>query len=123
MLEPALQIITTIAALVIVLLLAWVTLRWMSKRMPGLSGGSGRMINVLDRVTVGKNASILLIRVQDKVILVAASEHAFEKLYEFDDPDGTVSSVQDMESVKFSSVLKDAASKFSTHRKNEEDKP
>ncbi|NLW78099.1 MAG: flagellar biosynthetic protein FliO [Ruminococcaceae bacterium] len=102
-----LRVLGTIAALVLVLFLAWLLLRWMNKRMPGMSG-SGKMIKVLDRTAAGKNSSILLLRVEDKVLLVAISEHAIEKLCEFDDPDEQIKPPPTPDYPSFSSTLRNA---------------
>lgn len=101
-------------ALILVLLAAWLLLRWMNNRMPGMgSGGASRLVKVLDRVPVGKNSSILLLRVQDKVLLVAVTEHGAEKLCEFDDPDGLIAPDTPAGEVPgFAAVLKDTARKM-----------
>jgi flagellar biosynthetic protein FliO len=109
---------STLLALVLVLFLAWLLLRWMNRRVPGMGGG-GRLIKVLDRTQAGKNSSILLLRVQDKVFLVAVSEHAIEKLYEFDDSDGQIAPPKAPEYASFSNTLKDAAKRFSTRGKGD----
>lgn len=102
-----------ILALVLVLLLAWLVLRWLNNRMPGLGGGSTeRMIRVLDRVAVGKNVVVLLVRVKDTVMLVAVSDHAIEKLAEFDAADGSFDVKKAAaENPSFAAALKDAVAK------------
>lgn len=111
MLEALGQILWVVIALALVLGLAWVLLRWMNKRVPGMGGGA-RLIKVLDRVALGKSGSLLLVRVQDKVLLVAFSERAVEKLCEFDDPDGTLSLPDVVDTPSFAAALKDAAAKI-----------
>ena len=104
------RILGAMVALVLVLLAAWMLLRWMGSRMPGMGGGgASRLVKVLDRVNVGKGSCILLLRVQDKVLLVAMTEHGTEKLCEFDDPDGTMMPPVQAEVPAFSTALKDAA--------------
>ncbi len=112
--EVVLRILTAILSLAFVLFLAWVVIRWMGGRMPGMAaGGKGRMINVLDRVNTGKNSGLLLVRVGDKVLLVAYSEHNVQSVYDFDDPEGAfVPYVPPASGMSFTDALKDAASKF-----------
>lgn len=121
--ETILRILGAIAALALVLFLAYVILRWLNKRMPGVGGGasSGRMITVLDRVTLGKNSSILLVRVQDRVFLVGISEHAVQTLAEFDDPDGELTLPAAGENPGFSAAMKDAVAKMGFGKKDKGD--
>lgn len=120
--EVVLRVISALAALVVVLLLAWLLLRWLNKRMPGMSGGSARMITVLDRVAVGKSGVVLLLRVQDKVFLVAVNEHAIEKLHEFEDPEGIMKLPDVVANPSFAEALKDAAGKVGFGKKKDENK-
>lgn len=108
------RIMGALVALILVLLAAWMLLRWMNNRVPGMGGGgAARLVKVLDRVAVGRNSSILLLRVQDKVLLVAMTEHGAEKLCEFDDPDGTIAPDTPAGDVPgFAAVLKDTARKL-----------
>ena len=100
-------------ALVLVLLAAWLLLRWLNNHVPGMGGGTTRLLKVLDRVAVGRNSSILLLRVQDKVLLVAMTDHDAEKLCEFDDPDGTIAPPVTAGQVPgFAAILKETAQKM-----------
>lgn len=100
-------------ALVLVLFLAWVALRFLNKRMPGLGGGgASRAIHVLDRVMVGKNSSVILLRVKDTVMLVAFSEHGVQKLYEFAAEEGEYEPARPGELPSFTAALRDAAKKL-----------
>lgn len=123
--EIVLRILGAIVSLGVVLLLAWLVLRFVNRSVPGFSGSSARMIKVLDRVSFGRNSSLLLIRVQDTVMLVACSEHAIEKLCEFDDPEGKLQPPKPAENVNFAAALKDAAAKAGIKPKgrNGGDKP
>lgn len=111
--EAVLRIIGALFSLAVVLFLAYAVLRWMNKRVPGLNGpvGNQRLIEVLDRVSAGRNSNIMLLRVQDKVILVAMSENSIEKLQEFDDPDRKISRGETPDEISFAAILKDAAAK------------
>ena len=118
-LEVAGRIVTAILSLVLVLALAYFVLRWMGKRAPGVMSGKGRMITVLDRVSTGRNSGMMLVRVGERVLLVAYSEHNVEKVYDFDDPDGKfVPPLPPGNMMNFSDALKEAASKFGAGKKN-----
>ena len=110
--DVILKILGAIVALGVVLFLAWFTLRLLNKRMPGMSGGNNRLIQVLDRVAFGKNGSLLLVRVQDKVFLVAISEHAIQTVHTFEDPDEIMKLPQLNETIPFSDAFKQAVSKL-----------
>lgn len=111
--EITVRMFGLVAALALVLFLAWAVMRWMNKRLPGLGGGGGgRLIHVLERMPVGKSGQLLLVRVQDKVLFVAVSEHNAEKLCEFDDPEGLITGPEVMENPSFSEALKDAMGKI-----------
>lgn len=110
--ETILRIIGALAALALVLFLAWFILRWLGGRMNGVSGGGKRLLNVLDRVSCGRNSSLLLVRVQEKVFFIAVSEHAIEKIGEFDDPNGELQLPPPGEMIPFSEALRQAAQKL-----------
>ena len=110
--EAVARIIGAIFSLVFVLFLAYLLLNWLNKRMPGMSGGAGRLIQILDRVPAGRGGTIMLLRVQEKVLLVAVTEKTATKLCEFDDPEGQIKNAELPENVHFSAVLKDALGKF-----------
>lgn len=118
--ETIMRILGAIAALALVLFLAYILLRWLNKRMPGLGAGgaAGKMITVLDRVTLGKNSSILLVRVQDRVFLVGISENAVQTLAEFDDPEGELTLPDKGENPSFSEAMKDAVAKMGFGKKD-----
>lgn len=119
--EAAKQIIGALLALVLVCALAWVVLRWINQRMPSLGGGSTkRLITVLDRVAVGKNAVVLLLHVGGRVMLVAVSDHAIEKLAEFDAENGEFEVPATPDNPSFAAALKDAASKAGFLKKDPE---
>ncbi len=110
--ETILRIMGALAALALVLFLAWFTLRWLGTRMGGTPGGSNRLLHILDRVSFGKNSSLLLVRVQQKVYFMAVSEHAIEKIGEFDDPEGLIQTPSPTEVLPFSDTMKQAMQKL-----------
>lgn len=82
-LESVTTALTTLAALVAVLLAAWFILRWMGRKMPGQTGS--RHIKVLDRVTVSQNQGLLLVSVGGKIMLIGFSDGAVQKLCDVDE--------------------------------------
>ncbi len=110
--ETILRILGALAALALVLFLAWFILRWMGSRMGGTPGGAKRLLNILDRVSFGKNSSLLLVRVQSKVYFLAVSDHAIAKIGEFDDPDGEIQTPPPGEMIPFSDAMKQAMQKL-----------
>jgi flagellar biogenesis protein FliO len=115
----ALQFIGALVALALVLLLAWVVLRWVNKRRPGYGGGNAsRAIRVLDRVVVGRNSTLLLLRVKDTVMLVAVSEHAIQKLAEYDASEADCAPHTAADLPSFAQALRDAGKKLGLGKKD-----
>lgn len=120
--EALLRIIGAIAALALVLFLAWLMMRWLGRRMPGLSTGQSRLIKVLDKTSFGRNSGLLLVRVHDKVLLIGFTDHATTTLGEFDDPEGKIAKVEDVAQPSFTEALKGAAEQLGFKRdKNGQD--
>lgn len=117
------RVLGAVLALALVLASAWLLLRWINRRIPGMSGGSGRLIQVLDRVSAGRNGSLMLIRIKEKVMLIGISDNHVEKLCEFDDPDETMKLPTPQDLPSFTDALKDAAKKFTGHPKDGGDAP
>ena len=106
------RIVGTLLALALVCLLAWALLRWINRLQPGMSGSSKRLIRILDRVSVSKNQSLLLVRVQNAVMLVAFNEHTAVKLAEFDAAKGGFDPETSSDTPpSFSSALRDTLSR------------
>ena len=88
--EAIVRVLGAILALALVLFLAWLVLRLLNRAMPGLQGtaaGRGRFVQVPERIPYGKGPTLLLLRVQSTVILVACSVPAGEKLWGIYVPD------------------------------------
>ncbi len=113
--ETVLRILGTLLALVFVLALAWFILHWLNSRTGNLGGfaRSGRLLQVLDRMTIGKNSTLLLVRVQSKVYLIAVSDHSIQTINEWDDPEHTIQAPPPPENLlSFQDALKEAAKKL-----------
>jgi flagellar biosynthetic protein FliO len=117
--DVVVRLISAGLVLVLVLLLAWLVLRWLSRRMPGAGVPTKkRAIKVLDRLSMGRSGTVMLLRVKDKVLLVAMTDHGAEKLYEFDDPDGEFDLEKPGEAPAFADALKDAARRLRGKKKD-----
>ncbi len=113
--ETVLRILGSLIALVFVLALAWFVLHWLSSRTGSAYsfGRSGKLLQVLDRLAIGKNSSMVLVRVQSKVYLIAISEHCIQTINEWDDPDETIKAPPPPENLlSFQDALKEAAKKL-----------
>lgn len=117
--EVSLRIVGAIVALVLVLFLAWLLLNWLGNRMPGLRTGSGRLIQVLDRVSLGRSSGLMLVRVHTRVLLVGFSDKTIELISEFDDPDETIKKLDDAEPMGFQDALKSAAKQLGFGKKKD----
>ena len=111
-LESVTMALSTLAALVAVLLAAWFILKWMGKRMPGQT--SSRHIKILDRVVLGQDKCLLLVRVAGKAMLIGMTSGAATKLCDVDEdglePDAPLPSAQSFSSVFQSFLAKNKTS-------------
>lgn len=125
--EAIIRVLGAILALALVLFLAWLVLRLLNRAMPGLQGtsaGRGRFVQVLERIPYGKGTTLLLLRVQNTVMLVACTEHAVEKLWEIEDADGSFQPPAPGEMPSFADSLKSAAGRMGLGKRHDgEDKP
>lgn len=99
--ESVATALTTLAALVAVLLAAWFVLRWMGKKMPGQTGS--RHIKVLDRVMISQNQCIVLVRVGGKLMLIGFADGAVQRLCDVEEAALTVDAPA--EQAGFSGIL------------------
>lgn len=68
-------LVQTLLALAAVCVLAWVVLRWASRRGLGIHGGRGR-VQVLERTPLEPRRALYLVRIGDRVLLLGAGEGA-----------------------------------------------
>lgn len=118
--DATIKIVGALAALAFVLFLAWLVLRWIGKRTQGVGNAQQRHIKVIERMQVGRNSTLLLLKLNAKVLLVAVSERGAEKLYEFDDEDGKFDFKRPEALPSFAEALKSATKRFgSKHSKDD----
>ena len=82
--ENLLTIGSALASLLVVLLLALLTLRWMGRTMAP-QGGGGRHIRVVERVMVAQDKYLLLVSVGGKFMLIGMAGHSVTKLADLDE--------------------------------------
>ncbi len=68
-------LLQTLLALAAVCILAWVVLRWGSRRGFGIGLGGGR-VRVLERVPLDPRRSLYLVQVGEKVLLIGGGDGA-----------------------------------------------
>lgn len=95
--------------LAFVLFLAWFFLRCLGKSPLQMNS---RYIRVIDRVTVDRDRSILLVSVGDKTMLVAITSGGAQTLCEFTPEEQALYFSQQEPQQDFSSVLKQMTAKY-----------
>lgn len=103
--EQLATILTTLLALVFVILLAYITIRWMGSRMTGQKGA--RLIRVLDRVVIGQDKCLLVVRVGQQVMLVGMSGDSVVKLSDLPEL-RSLTELHQADSPDFSDAMRDA---------------
>lgn len=63
--EELLTLLGTVFAVILVLVLAYVCTRLLAGRLPGATIGSGQRIRVLEKIPVGKDSRLLLVKLGD----------------------------------------------------------
>lgn len=104
--EPFFTLLSALFALVFVLVLAYLTIKWMSGRMTGMKGS--KVINVIDRVMIGQDKCLLVVRVGEQTMLIGMSGDSVVKLSDLQDlPE--ITDIKGPEGPpEFSDVLRDA---------------
>ena len=100
-------ILFAIIALVGVLVLAYLTTRWLSSSSLGRRGKG--IIEILDRQPAAQDKSLLVVRVGKKILLVGVSSQNITKLTELDEDD--ISAASSPSDQDFASALKSALAK------------
>ncbi|MEG0541680.1 MAG: flagellar biosynthetic protein FliO [Angelakisella sp.] len=76
--QSALTIFSALCTLLFVLALAYITIKWMGSRMSVQT--NSRLIKVLDRVMIGQDKCLLVVKVAEETMLIGMSGDAVEKL-------------------------------------------
>jgi flagellar protein FliO/FliZ len=84
MLGDVLSIALALVGIIVVLILTYFASKWYAGRIGPIAGG--RYIKVVDRVSVGKTASVLLIELDGVQYLLGASENGVNVLKELEEP-------------------------------------
>jgi flagellar biosynthetic protein FliO len=86
-----------IGALLIVLGVLWLAARFMKGRILPLSGAAkDRRLKLVEKLSLSPKQAILLVRVDDREILIGVSEGAMESLTELDSSPTTEFTVRDL---------------------------
>jgi len=74
------QFLFYLAAVALVVTLAWLATRYIARRGAGDQQSQSRYLNVLDRMSLGPNRSLYLLSVAGKVLLIGQGEREFSLL-------------------------------------------
>ena len=74
----------TLAVLAVVLVLAYLTTRLVGTRLAGrvTGGGRGRHLTVVEQISVGKEAKLLLVKLEDHCLLLGVTQNGVTCLKE-----------------------------------------
>ncbi len=104
-LRDMLSILFVLAMLVLVLLLAYFTTKWLGGKMAAQS--SSRLIKIIDRTSLGREGALLIVRVADHTMLVGITENAIEKLCDLDGLEA-LEATEPPQALPFSAMLLDS---------------
>lgn len=105
--EGFLSIVMILAMMAAVVGLAYLATRFVGKRV--MPQGGGRHIKVLDRVQLGQDMALLLVRVAGKTMLIGTAQHEMRKLCDIEGDE--IPDPPDPEPMPFQQMLKDALRK------------
>lgn len=115
--EAITAILSVLFTLVFVLLLAWFFLRGVGK-ISGAQGAS-KHLKVLERVPLGKDQSLLLVAVDEKILLLGAAQGSITKLCDLDSTDAILAQLQQPQQ-NFSGILQQMMQKKSVAPKDDD---
>ena len=113
------RVIGTIVLMIAVFVGAYYFSKFFAKQYQPKIGGKARNIEIIERMAVGKDQSLALVRVSDKVFLLAFTAQSVTKIEEMDAslfPENTV--VQNMGENNFMTFFTDAYNNL-LNKKNE----
>lgn len=128
-----LSLIGSILLFVLVLFLAWFCTRWVGKRYGLRTMAGGSKMKVLDRMALGADRSLVVVRLENRVWLLGVTAHHVSKIEELDpgifaeeelsQEEGShgVSAVLSSSS-NFAAALRNALKGWTSEKKNEKDK-
>lgn len=102
-------VFVTLAAMVVVLVLAYYTTKWLGKRMT--VGSHTNIIKVIDRVGVGQDKLLVVVKVGEKTMLVGMAGNSITKLCDIDDYSSLEQQLVRKDNNLFNAALKTALKK------------
>lgn len=102
-----LSIVFSFVLVVGILFLAYFSTKWLSKKMS--TQGNTRYIKVLDRVMLGQDKSIVVVKIAGKTMAVAMTSHTAVKLCDIDE--ASVEPAPPPQGMDFSSIFKNYLAK------------
>ncbi len=99
-------VFVTLAAMVVVLVLAYYTTKWLGKRMNVSS--STNIIKVIDRVGVGQDKLLAVVKVGKQTMLIGMSGSSITKLCDLQDDAAFEQQIEKNENNLFHTALKTA---------------
>lgn len=115
--DGALSIAYALAMFVLVVAMAYFSVRWLGKRY-GLSGKSTGNIEVLDRMPLGQDKALIIVRVAGQTLLLGVGAHHVELICTLDQEQITLPGGQAAGDSAFSSALLEKMRAF-TPRKDQ----
>ena len=76
--------VKTVAAMIVIILLAFVSIKYLMPRFLQMRRRKDSNITVLDYQTLDQRRMIYLVKIKDKQVAVAVSDHAVAKLAEWE---------------------------------------
>ena len=128
-----LSLIGSILLFALVLFLAWFCTRWIGKRFGLRTVAGGSKIRILDRMVLGTDRSLVVVRLEDRVWLLGVTAHHISKIEELDSeqfPEEEPSQEEGSRgmsailsgSPNFAAALKNALKGWTSEKKIEKDK-
>lgn len=103
-----LSVLFAFAALILVLVLAWLSARWLGRRA---GGGQGKgNIEVLDRQYVGQDRCLMIVRVGSRTMLLGVTQNQINKLSDLDEAEIRIAPAAP--EADFSAVIRKALDRF-----------
>lgn len=82
--ESVWSLIGMLAAVLAILALAYWTTRAVGRHGGGIPGGAGERLRVLCRLSLGRDGALVLVRLQERCLLLGVTEHGVTLLKELE---------------------------------------